>query len=150
MEYDHIQNCTGNAYHGREETAQAMREYIKQMSMERAMGMTPDMSTWNKDKSTKFLTNVKNVKENKYEGTLSVFSSSKISFRHQGDLDDNGKFKGYTVLNIINDCQDIIENTNKNSSGVNVCPYPTFTRITGFFKGGLLDGPVYMFTKHNQ
>lgn len=54
----------------------------------------------NVKKARKLLSNVELIDMNRYEGILNLFLPYGIEFRYEGDLDQDGNFAGYGILEI--------------------------------------------------
>ena len=125
---------------GRDASSQALRDYFDGLSLEKGLGMPLDDTKLDKSKSRKLLTELEHLGGNKYEAMFSLFSTSPIEFRHQGDLDGKGRFSGYTVLRV----------SGKESCYRGKCAFPTYMRIAGHFVDGELQGPVSLISRENM
>ncbi len=110
------------------------------MSLEKALGFPLDQTKLEHKGARKLLTEIEHLEGNKYEAVFSFFSVSPIEFRHQGDLDAEGRFVGYTVLRV----------ASKEYCYRGTCSYPTYMRIAGHFVNGELQGPVTLVSRENE
>ncbi len=87
--------------------------------------------------SRKLLTGIEHLGGNRYEAMLNFFSPGPVEFRHQGDLDPEGRFSGYTVLRV----------SPREYCYRGRCSWPAFMRVAGHFVDGELQGPVTLVSR---
>ena len=76
----------------------------------------------------------------RYEGVLTFLHPTQIEFRHQGSLDAEGRFTGYTILRLVD----------KEACVRGQCGSPAFMRVAGHFVEGVLQGPVTLISRDER